>query len=91
VNQVAVLLASYVGSGAAAKEGDEHQKWRLRDQINSSNYSYLVWSYPSNHVGFVGYLLRTDPDLLYKYKGVQIENLERILIEPITFFIITTI
>jgi hypothetical protein len=48
-----------------------------RDQINSGDYTYLIRSYPSNHVGVVGYLLGICSDLmLYKYKGVRpIENL----------------
>jgi hypothetical protein len=52
------------------------------------DYPYLVCGYPSNHVGVVGYLLGTGPDLLpYKYKGVRpIEKPEHIPIEPITLF-----
>jgi hypothetical protein len=60
---------------------------RPHDQINSGDYPYLVRGYPSNHVGVVGYLLGTGPDLLpYKYKGVRlIENLEHIPIESLYF------
>jgi hypothetical protein len=45
-------------------------------RFNSGDYHYLVCGYPSNHMGVVGYLLGTGPDLLpYKYKGVRpIEN-----------------
>jgi hypothetical protein len=62
------------------------------DQINSSDYPYLVCGYPSNHVGFIWYRLGTGPDLPYIYEGVRpIENPEHIPIEPITFFIIPSL
>jgi hypothetical protein len=60
------------------------------DEIKLDDYSYLMHGYPSNYIKIIGYLLRTNPDLLpYKYKGVRpIENLEHIPIEPIILFII---
>jgi hypothetical protein len=46
--------------------------------------------YPSNHVGFVSYLLGTGLDLPYIYmKGYgRLRTIEHIPIESITFFII---
>jgi hypothetical protein len=35
----------------------------MADQINSSDYPYLVHGYPSNHMGFVSYRLGTGLDL----------------------------
>jgi hypothetical protein len=59
-----------------------------RDLINSGDYPYLVRGYPSNHVGVVGYLLETDPDLLpINIKGYgRLRTPEHIPIEPITLF-----
>lgn len=41
------------------------------NQINSSDYLYLVYGYPSNHVKFVSYHLETGLYLLYIYEGVH--------------------
>jgi hypothetical protein len=52
------------------KVTDEAQTVRPRDQIKSDNYFYLVCGYPSNHLKFVSYRLRTGLDLpLYIYEG----------------------
>jgi hypothetical protein len=61
------------------------------DQINSSDYPYLVRGYLSNHVGFVSYCLETSPDLpiyIYMKGSGRLRNPEHIPIEPITFLII---
>jgi hypothetical protein len=42
---------------------------RPYDQIDSSDYSYLVRGYPSNHVGSVGYRLGTGPNPYIYMKG----------------------
>jgi hypothetical protein len=48
---------------------------RPRDQINSIDYPYFVYGYPSNNMEVVSYLLETGLDLPYKSKGVRpIEN-----------------
>jgi hypothetical protein len=67
----------------------EHQKWRTvrvpRDQINSSDYHYLVCGYLSNHVIFVSFCLGTGLDLPYTYEGVRpINNPKHIPIESFT-------
>jgi hypothetical protein len=52
----------FVGSMLNTKSGDGLA--RSSDQIDSSDYPYLVCGYLPNHVGSVGYHLGTGSDLL---------------------------
>jgi hypothetical protein len=70
----------------------EQQKWRMvrvpHDQINSSDYSYLVCGYPSNYVRFVSFCLETGSDLLlYIYEGVRPINNPRTHFNRTDYFI----